>query len=151
MKVAVACDHAGVLIKEAVLETIQKLGHEPIDLGTSLNERVDFPDYAEKAGRAIQSGQVERAVVMCGSGVGMCIAINKMAGIYASVCHDTYSARQGVEHDNMNALCLGGRVIGPELVMELVSAFLNASYLDKGNYQRRFNKVKDLETREKSK
>ncbi len=129
MRVAVACDHAGFPLKETVLEVVRLAGHEPVDLGTDGPEPVDFPDFTLKLGQAIQSGQAARGVLVCGSGVGACIAANKMKGVYASICHDTYSAAQGVLHDDMNVLCLGGRVIGPELTRVLVLAFLNASYL----------------------
>jgi len=145
MRVAVACDHVGYLLKKVVVETIHKSGHEVLDLGTNNSERVDYPDFAEKAGRAIQQGNAERAILLCGSGVGICIAANKIKGVYASVCHDTYSAHQGVEHDNMNTLCLGGRVIGPELAIEIVCSFLSAKFLDTGNYKKRVNKVSALE------
>jgi ribose 5-phosphate isomerase B len=129
MKVAFGCDHAGFPLKETVLAAVRAAGHEPIDLGTFSAESVDFPDFTEKVGRAIQNGEAERGILLCGSGIGACIAANKMKGVYASVCHDTYSAAQGVLHDDMNVLCLGGRVIGPELANALVIAFLNARYL----------------------
>ena len=128
MKIAVGFDHAGFPLKQTVLEAVRTAGHEPIDLGTFSAESVDFPDYSEKVGRAIQTGEAERGILVCGSGIGACIAANKMKGVYASICHDTYSAAQGVRHDNMNVLCLGGRVVGPELAKSLVSAFLNARY-----------------------
>jgi ribose 5-phosphate isomerase B len=127
-------------------------GHEPLDLGTDSNDAVDYPDFTEKLGAAIQSGEAERGVLLCGSGVGACIAANKMRGVYAAICHDTYSAHQGVEHDDMNVLCLGGRIIGPELVHELVSAFLGAHFV--GNepgqerHKRRVRKVRRMETGE---
>jgi ribose 5-phosphate isomerase B len=128
MKIAVGCDHAGFPLKQTVLDAVRASGHEPIDMGTHSTESVDFPDFTEKVGRAIQSGEAERGIIVCGSGIGACIAANKMKGVYASICHDTYSAAQGVMHDDMNVLCLGGRVIGPELVKQLVPAFLNAEY-----------------------
>src|SRR5574339_1294838 len=128
MKVAVGFDHAGFPLKETVLKTIREVGHEPIDMGTNSAEPVDFPDYSEKVGRAVQSGEADRGILVCGSGVGACIAANKMKGVYASICHDTYSAAQGVMHDAMNVLCLGGRVVGPELAEVLIPAFLNAEY-----------------------
>jgi ribose 5-phosphate isomerase B len=128
MKVAVAFDHAGFPLKEVVLQAVRDAGHEPLDLGTNSAEPVDFPDFSEKLGRAIQNGEAKRGILCCGSGVGACIAANKMKGIYASICHDTYSAAQGVLHDDMNVLCLGGRVIGPELTKVLIPAFLNAEY-----------------------
>ena len=115
MKVAVACDHAGFPLKAIVLVTVLAEGHEPIDLGTDNANPVDFPDYTQKLGEVIQKGEAVRGILVCGSGIGACIAANKMKGIYASICHDTYSAAQGVMHDDMNVLCLGGRVIGPEL------------------------------------
>jgi ribose 5-phosphate isomerase B len=129
MKVAVGFDHAGFPLKKTVLEAVREAGHEPIDLGTDSPEPVDFPDYSEKVGRAVQSGQAERGILVCGSGVGACIAANKMKGVFASICHDTYSAAQGVRHDDMNVLCLGGRVIGPELAVALVKSFLEARYI----------------------
>ena len=127
MKVAVGFDHAGFPLKQITLETVKNAGHEPIDMGTNSAEPVDFPDFAEKVGRAIQNGKAERGILVCGSGVGACIAANKMKGVYASICHDTYSAAQGVKHDDMNVLCLGGRVIGPELAKALILAFLGCA------------------------
>ena len=129
MKVAFGCDHAGFPLKETVLAAVRAAGHEPIDFGTFSAESVDFPDFTEKVGNAIQRGEAERGILLCGSGIGACIAANKMKGVYASICHDTYSAAQGVMHDAMNVLCLGGRVISPELANALVIAFLNARYL----------------------
>ncbi len=149
MKVAVACDHGGFPLKNIVVDTIRALGHEVLDLGTDSPESVDYPDYAEKLGHAMQRGQAERGVLMCGSGVGICIAANKMRGVYAAICHDTYAAHQGVEHDDMNVLCLGGRVIGPALAEELVRAFLTARFVghDPGQerHARRVGKVRSLE------
>ena len=124
MKVAVGFDHAGFPLKETVIHAVRDAGHEPIDVGTNSADPVDFPDFAEKLGRAIQNGDAERGILCCGSGVGACIAANKMKGIYASICHDTYSAAQGVMHDDMNVLCLGSEVIGPSLAFELVKRFL---------------------------
>jgi ribose 5-phosphate isomerase B len=128
MKIVVGFDHAGFPLKEIVLVAVRNAGHEPIDIGTDSAEPVDFPDIAEALGRVIQRGEAERGILCCGSGVGACIAANKMKGIFASICHDTYSAAQGVMHDDMNVLCLGGRVIGPELAKALIPAFLNARY-----------------------
>ncbi len=149
MKVAVACDHAGFPLKETVLAAVRAAGHEPIDLGTHSAESVDYPDFAEKVGRAVQAGDAERGILVCGSGIGACIAANKMKGVYASICHDTYSAAQGVLHDDMNVLCLGGRVIGPELAKALVNAFLSAEYQgDKPGGERlarRVAKIRKLE------
>ncbi len=147
MRIAVGSDHGGLTLKDAVLSTIRTLGHEAIDLGTFTNERVDYSDFAEKVGQAILEQRADRGVLICGSGVGACIAANKIKGIYAAICHDTYSAHQGVEHDNMNVLCLGGRVIGTELASELVRAFISATFLNTGNYLRRVEKVKEIENR----
>ena len=149
MKIAVACDHAGFPLKGVVLEAVQDCGHEPLDLGTYSTEAVDYPDFAEKLGIAIQSGEAERGILLCGSGVGACIAVNKMNGVYAAICHDTYSAHQGVEHDDMNVLCLGARIIGPELLYELVTTFLAARFVgnDPGQerHKRRVGKIKEIE------
>ncbi len=148
MKVAVACDHGGFPLKKIVLEVIRKGGHEVIDLGTDSTDPVDYPDYAEKVGLALQQGEVDRGILICGSGVGAAVAANKMRGIRAGVCHDTYSAHQSVEHDDINILALGARIIGPELVVELVKAFLGASFTGEERHIRRLSKVSDLERRE---
>lgn len=151
MKIAVACDHAGFQLKWPILELARAAGHEVFDLGTDSIDPVDYPDYAEKLGLFIQSGQAERGILLCGSGVGACIAANKMKGVYACVCHDTYSGHQGVEHDNMNVLCIGTRIIGPELAKEIVQAFLTARFI--GNepgqerHARRVGKIRTLEER----
>ena len=152
MKVAVGFDHAGFPLKSVTLEAVKNAGHEPIDMGTNSAEPVDFPDFTEKVGRAIQSGEAERGILVCGSGVGACIAANKMKGVYASICHNTYSAAQGVKHDDMNVLCLGGRVIGPELAKSLVVAFLDARYIgnDPGGERlaKRVKKIRKMENGE---
>jgi ribose 5-phosphate isomerase B len=149
MKIAVGFDHAGFPLKQTVLDTIRAAGHEPIDMGTNSTESVDFPDYSEKVGKAVQSGEAERGILVCGSGVGACIAANKLKGIFAGLCHDTYSAAQGVRHDDMNVLCLGARVVGPELAIELIKAFLSARYIgnDAGGERlaRRVEKIRKLE------
>ncbi len=147
MKVAVACDHAGYALKNIVLQTIQEEGHEALDLGTYGLDSVDFPDFAEKAGEALLDGRADRAVMMCGSGVGVNMTANKMKGVYASVCHDTYSAHQGVEHDHMNALCLGGRIIGEEVAREIVKAFLGAIPMQSERQLRRVSKIRAIETK----
>lgn len=153
MKIAVSCDHGGFPLKHAILQVIRDSGHEPIDLGTDSTEPVDYPDYAEKVGIAIQSGKAQRGILLCGSGVGACIAANKMKAIYAGVCHDTYSAHQGVEHDEMNVLCLGARVVGIELAGEITKSFLSARFIgnDPGEerHARRVEKIKNLERRSK--
>ncbi len=150
MKIAIAFDHAGFPLKATILAAVREAGHEPIDLGTDSAQPVDFPDFAQKLGEAIQSGKAERGVLVCGSGIGACIAVNKMKGVYAAICHDTYSAAQGVMHDEMNVLCLGGRVIGPELARSLVLAFLGARYLgnDPGGERlaRRVSKIHRMES-----
>lgn len=149
MKVAVGFDHAGFPLKGTVLTAVREAGHEPLDLGTDSAEPVDFPDFSQKVGRAVQSGEAERGILVCGSGVGACIAANKMKGVFASICHDTYSAAQGVRHDDMNVLCLGGRVIGPELAAALIKAFLEARYIgdDPGGERlaRRVAKIRKME------
>ncbi len=148
MKIVVTNDHTSLVIKEMVLKTLKETGHEYMDLGVNSTESVDFPDMAEQGGRIIQSGQAERGIFMCGSGVGVSITANKMKGIYAGLCHDTYSAHQGVEHDNMNVLCMGGRVIGPEAAREIVLAFINAKYQGTTveRFQRRVDKIKKIES-----
>lgn len=145
MKVAVGSDHAGFPLKAKVSAAIASRGHEPIDLGTHDTQPVDYPDIARSVGEAIQDGRAARGILLCGSGVGASIAANKMLGIRAAVCHDTYSAHQGVEHDAMNVLAIGARVIGPELAVELVSAFLAATYSAEERHARRVNKVAELE------
>jgi ribose 5-phosphate isomerase B len=154
MRIAVGFDHAGFPLKQITLQAVRDAGHEPIDLGTDSAEPVDFPDFAEKVGRAVQSGAAARGILVCGSGIGACIAANKMKGVYASICHDTYSAAQGVLHDDMNVLCLGGRVIGPELAKALIPAFLNAEYqgnkLGGERLARRVEKIHKIEKEEKA-
>ena len=146
MNIALACDHGGYPLKSMIKECMEALGHSVIDLGTDSTDCVDYPDYAEKLGRAITSGQAERGILLCGSGVGASIAANKIKGIYAAVCHDTYSASQGVQHDNMNVLCIGARVVGPELAKDLVESFISAKFLsDEERYIRRVNKIYKLE------
>jgi ribose 5-phosphate isomerase B len=145
MQVAVGNDHAGLSIKAAVIDELQRLGHEVSDLGTNDPRSQDFPDFADSVGRAIQQGEAERGVLICGSGVGVCIAANKLHGIRASIAHDTYSAHQGVEHDGMNVLCLGGRIIGDALARELVQNFIEAEFQEEDRFIRRMNKVNAME------
>ena len=149
MKIAVGCDHAGFPLKQVVVESVKAAGHEVLDVGAFDAEMSDFPDFTKKVGGKIQSGEAQRGILICGSGIGAAIAANKMKGVYASICHDTYSAAQGVVHDNMNVLCMGGRVVGPELVKLLVAAFLGARYIgnDPGGerFARRVNKIKAME------
>ncbi|NSW51086.1 MAG: ribose 5-phosphate isomerase B [Anaerolineae bacterium] len=148
MKIAVGTDHGGYPLKEAVIQAVQQAGHEVLDLGTHVIERVDYPDFGILVGEAVRSGQADRGIAICGSGVGVSITVNKMKGVYGAVCHDTYTAHQGVEHDNMNVLCLGGRVVGTELAMDIVKAFLGAEFLNTGNYLKRVMMVQGLEARE---
>ncbi|HZB36046.1 MAG TPA: ribose 5-phosphate isomerase B [Gaiellaceae bacterium] len=146
MRVAVAFDHRGVKLRDRVLEELGKLGHEAVDLGTDKAEpRVDYPDKAREVGEAIRGGEAERGVFVCGSGVGAAIAACKLAGIRAAICHDTYSARQGVQHDDMNVLCIGSDVVGGELAAELVAAFLAAEFDGAERYRRRLEKIEAME------
>ena len=147
MRIAVATAHAGSPLKAPIIEDLPRLGHDVVDLGTDSTEPVDYPDYAEAAGEAVRSGRAERAVLICGSGVGASVAANKVEGVRAAVCHDTYSAHQGVEHDDMNVLTLGARVIGPALALELVDAFLRAEFSGEERHVRRLNKVRAIEAR----
>ncbi|MBP6086891.1 MAG: ribose 5-phosphate isomerase B [Pelolinea sp.] len=146
MRVVVATDHGGFPLKEAVIEAIKELGHEVLDLGAFNQERSDYPDFAEKAGRALINDEADRGIVMCGSGIGVSITLNKMKGIYAGLCHDTYSAHQGVEHDDMNVLCMGGMIIGRELAKDIVRSFLKAVPINQGRYLERIRKYKAVET-----
>ena len=146
MRVAVAFDHRGVKLRDAVIGEIVALSHEVHDLGTDDDSvRIDYPDKAQEVGDAIRSGDAERGVLVCGSGVGASVAACKLAGIRAAICHDTYSAHQGVEHDDMNVLCLGSEVIGAELAAELVRAFLHAKFVAEERYVRRLAKVEEME------
>jgi ribose 5-phosphate isomerase B len=148
MKLAIGADHAGYALKEEVRGYLEKLGHEVIDLGAFNAEPSDYPDFAEAVGRALQAGQAERGILICGSGVGVCVAANKMPGIRACMCHDHYSAHQGVEHDNMNVLVMGARIIGSETAFDLVGAFLQAKFQSQvERYVRRLNKVMAIEAR----
>jgi ribose 5-phosphate isomerase B len=146
MDVAVAFDHRGVKLRERVLDELAALGHDAVDLGTDTDaERVDYPDKARDLGEAIQRGEAERGILVCGSGVGASIAAAKLRGVRAAVCHDTYSAHQGVEHDDMNVLCLGSEIVGAELAAELVRAFLGARFDGGERYVRRLEKVEAIE------
>jgi len=150
VKVAVACDHAGFPLKDTVMDAIRKAGHEVIDLGTDSTAPVDYPDIAEKIGRAIQRGETDRGIVICGSGVGAAVAANKMLGVRAGLCHDTYSAHQCVEHDDVNVLALGARIIGPDVAVEVVHAFLAAKFTGEERHMRRLNKILAIERSEAS-
>jgi ribose 5-phosphate isomerase B len=146
MRIAVAFDHRGVKLREKILEVLAELGHEAVDLGTDAPQpRIDYPDKAREIGEAIRSGDAERGVLCCGSGVGASVAASKLPGIRAAICHDVYSAHQGVEHDDMNVLCLGSEVVGAELAADLVRAFLRARFDGGERYVRRLQKIEELE------
>ena len=146
MNVAVAFDHRGVKLRERVLEELEALRHEVVDLGTDTDaERIDYPDKAQELGGAIQDGRADRGILVCGSGVGASVAACKMTGIRAAICHDVYSAHQGVEHDDMNVLCLGSEVVGGELAAELVRSFLRAEFVAEERYVRRLQKIEAME------
>jgi len=147
MRIVVGADHAGFVLKQEVAEMLRRAGHEVLDVGTDSTAPVDYPDSAEAVGRAVMEDRAERGVLVCGSGVGASVAANKLPGIRAAVCHDVYSAHQGVEHDDMNVLVLGGRIIGPALAMDLVCAFVAARFTGEERHARRLAKVKALETR----
>jgi RpiB/LacA/LacB family sugar-phosphate isomerase len=145
MKIALGCDHGGFPLKETALLVVMKAGHEILDLGTFTADAVDYPDYAKAVGEAIQKGKADRGILICGSGVGACVAANKMKNIRAGLCHDVYSAHQCVEHDDVNVLCLGARIIGVELAKEIIAAFLNAKFTNEERHVRRVGKVKEME------
>jgi ribose 5-phosphate isomerase B len=145
MRYAVACDHAGFALKEAVIRRLRDLGHDVVDLGTDSPEPVDYPDFAVAGARAVLDGEADRAVILCGSGGGAAITANKLAGVRAAVCHDTYSAHQVVEHDDVNVLCLGARVVGPAVVDELLRAFAGARFTGEERHRRRLAKIEALE------
>jgi ribose 5-phosphate isomerase B len=146
MKIALASDHAGLLLKAGLVPWLETQDCELVDLGAYIyNAGDDYSDYAEYVAEAINQGQAARGILVCGSGVGASVAANKFKGIYACLCHDTYSAHQGVEHDNLNVLCLGGRIIGIELAKEVVTAFLKARFMGLERFQRRLDKVKEIE------
>lgn len=145
MKVAIGSDHAGFPLKTEVIDVVRNTGYEVLDVGTTSLEAVDYPDFAYKVGKAVQEGRAERGITICGSGIGACIASNKMKGVYAGICHDTYSAHQGVEHDGMNVLCMGSRIIGSELAREIVLSFLKASVEEAARHQQRRRKIREIE------
>jgi ribose 5-phosphate isomerase B len=148
MRLAIGADHAGFPLKEEIRGYLERLGHEVIDLGAYNTEPSDYPDFAEAVGRTLIAGRAERGILVCGSGVGVNVAANKMPGIRACMCHDTYSAHQGVEHDDMNVLVLGARIIGSALAFDLVSSFLNAHFQkQEERFVRLLNKVKTIEAR----
>jgi ribose 5-phosphate isomerase B len=145
MKLVIGSDHAGFALKVAMGDLLRSLGHEVLDVGAFNENPSDYPDFAEALGRAILDGKAERGVLICGSGVGASVAANKVMGIRAGMCHDTYSAHQGVEHDNINVLVLGSRVVGVKLAEDLVKAFLGAKFSQEERHVRRLGKIKALE------
>jgi RpiB/LacA/LacB family sugar-phosphate isomerase len=147
MKIAVGADHAGFALKQELAQRLREQGHEVEDIGTHSTAAVDYPDFAEAVALAVREGRAERGLLVCGSGVGAAVAANKVPGVRAAICHDVYSAHQGVEHDDMNVLVLGGRVIGPALAHELVQAFLAARYTAEERHARRLAKVLAIEKR----
>ncbi|HUK41603.1 MAG TPA: ribose 5-phosphate isomerase B [Candidatus Acidoferrales bacterium] len=147
MRIAVGADHAGFLLKQEIAATLRTLGHEVVDVGTTSTDPVDYPDFAEAVAKAVSDNRADRGVMICGSGVGASVSVNKVPGIRGAVCHDTYSAHQGVEHDDMNVLVLGARIIGVELAHELVRTFLAAKFTHEERHVRRLGKIKALEKR----
>jgi ribose 5-phosphate isomerase B len=149
VKLVISADHAGFPLKEEVREYLTKAGHDIVDLGTyKLDPQDDYPDFAEKVGLALRRGDAPRGILICGSGVGVCVAANKIPGVRAGMCHDTYSAHQGVEHDDMNVIVMGARIIGSALAFEVVDAFVRAKFIaGEERFQRRFKKVLAIEAR----
>ena len=148
MRIAIGSDHAGVHLKGALVGILRRGGHEVVDVGTDSDAAVDYPDYAEMVALAVRRGEVDRGVMICGSGVGATVAANKVPGVRAAVCHDTYSAHQGVEHDDMNTLVLGARIVGAALAGEVLEAFLGARFSEEERHRRRLGKIRRLEERD---
>ncbi len=146
MKIVIASDHGGFELKRNLIEWFKEQDREIEDLGNHVfDSEDDYPDFADKLAKAISMGEADKGILICGSGVGACITANKSKGVRACVCHDTYSAHQGVEHDNMSVLCLGARILGIELAKELISSFLNAKFIDEGRFRRRFDKLNKID------
>lgn len=148
MKIAVAGDHAGFILKKALRDDLKKNGHDVLDLGAFDETPSDYPDFARALGKAVASGETERGILICGSGIGACVAANKVKGIRAGIAHDIYSAHQGVEHDNMNVLCLGSRVIGPAPAIEITRSFVAARFTNEERHLNRLKKVMEMEERQ---
>jgi ribose 5-phosphate isomerase B len=148
MTIAVASDHAGFELKQLLVKQLADDGHVILDLGSHTADPSDYPDHARAVGATLRAGNAERGIVVCGSGVGACIAANKIKGVRAGVCHDAYSAHQGVEHDDMNVLCLGARVIGSALALDIARLFLQAKFANEERHRRRVQKVLDIEKRQ---
>lgn len=149
MKIALAGDHAGFALKEFLLGELKKEGYEVVDLGAYDTSPSDYPDFARSLGAKVANGEVERGILVCGSGIGASVAANKIKGVRAGLAHDTYSGHQGVEHDDMNVLCLGSRVIGPAPALEIARAFLSARFTNEERHVRRLNKVLDIESKQR--
>jgi len=147
MRIVIGSDHRGYELKKALLGILSELGHEYEDVGTHSSAAADYPVYAEAVGKALREGRADRGILICGSGVGASVAANKIPGVRAAICHDTYSARQGVEHDDMNVLVMGSRIVGDALARELVVAFLGAEFSGESRHQKRLDQVRDLEVR----
>ena len=147
MTISIASDHAGFEMKQYLIDLLQENDYEVIDLGTNSTAPVDYPDFAERAGESIRSGAADRSILLCGSGVGASVAANKIPGVRAGVCHDVYSAHQGVEHDDMNVLVLGARIIGTETAHELVKVYLAAKFTNEERHVRRLGKVRAIEAK----
>jgi ribose 5-phosphate isomerase B len=147
MRIAIGSDHAGYELKQALAIKVKELGHEVKDMGTNTPDPVDYPDFAEAVSREVVEGRAQRGLLICGSGVGASVAANKVPGIRAGLCHDTYSAHQGVEHDDVNVLVVGARIIGVELAKEITTTFLGAKFSEEERHKRRLNKVKEIERR----
>jgi ribose 5-phosphate isomerase B len=148
MNVAIGADHAGFELKRWLAEELRKAGHQITDLGTRDTSPVDYPDIARAVGNAVAKGEVERGILVCGSGIGACVVANKIKGVRAGICHDTYSGHQGVEHDAMNVLCIGSRVVGEALALEIATVFLSARYTAEERFARRLRKLLDIEARQ---
>ncbi|MCJ7696331.1 MAG: ribose 5-phosphate isomerase B [Anaerolineaceae bacterium] len=147
MRIAIGCDHAGYNLKDVIIDVVEELGHQAIDMGTFDKSPVDYPDFAVKVGESLINGNADRGILLCGSGVGASISANKIRGIYAGVCNDSYSAGQGVEHDDMNVLCLGTRIIGEEIAKACVTSFLNSNFTEVSRHKRRVKKIRDIEAK----
>jgi ribose 5-phosphate isomerase B len=147
MRVVLGSDHAGYELKQQLIDSVRELGHDVLDVGTHSTASVDYPDFSEAVGRAVIEKKADRGILICGSGIGSVISVNKMPGIRAGVCHDCYSAHQGVEHDDMNVLVLGSRIIGIALAQDLVKVFLGAKFSEEDRHRRRLDKVKTLEAK----
>ena len=146
MRISVAADHNGYELKNEISEILKRDGHDVIDMGPDyLDPLDDYPDYAKPLAESVSSGETERGIMVCGSGVGASVAANKVKGVRAAVCHDIYSAHQGVEHDDMNVVCLGARIIGVDLAKDILTAFIDANFLPEARFQRRLDKVLDVE------